>query len=1298
MGQSTTLHWRIAIDTGGTFTDCLARASSDSGGREEIVRRVKILSSAAMRGRIAGHDGRSVHIDAGWLQDVPSLRGFTFRAMGSQRFETVVRSHEQGDAALELRGAPEGAQLSGEAFEVASGETAPILAARIATRTPLDEPLPSMSLRLATTRGTNALLERAGARVAFIVNEGFADLLLIGDQQRPDIFALDIHKPPPLYDAVVEVAGRLNADGSLLQPLDLERVREEARRLVKEGITSAAIALMHSYLNDEHERAVERVLLESGFEYVARSASLAPLIEILPRAETAVVESYLAAIIEKYLSQVTQAISAKTDCRRSGATLHVMTSAGGLVRADQYLAKDSLLSGPAGGVAGAAAAGRASGFDCIIGFDMGGTSTDVARYDADFEYRFEHRVGPARLVAPALAIETVAAGGGSICGLRDGRLFVGPESAGADPGPACYGAGGPLTLTDVNLLLGRIGVELFEVPIDVQAAERALDDVACAVARWSDSRAERHAQQFEDSRVDPYELLDGFLAIANERMAGAIQQVSLRRGYDPSDYALVSFGGAGGQHACAIAAMLGMKTVIMPADASILSAVGLDHALIERIGQRQVLARLDELGDELARLFKECAEQVRREVMAEGIDAQSISIRRRIANMRLLGQDATVAVEVDDLHRLEDAFAQRYAEIYGHAPEGKPIEVESIRVIASQNPGTFARMRRSTDTPEQRQHRRPRRVRARFDGMWRDIPAYAREELAHGSTIDGPAIIFDRMSAYVIEIGWNAVIDDAGAIVARYHGGAKRSAQERDGLVQMELFAGRFASIAEEMGQILERTALSTNVKRRLDFSCAVLDAHGELIVNAPHIPVHLGALGLCVRSVADTIEMRPGDVLVTNHPKFGGSHLPDITVITPVFHENHLVGFVANRAHHAEIGGVRPGSMPPLAKRLIEEGVVIPPMHLVRAGVSNFEAVAQLLQAGPYPSRSVADNLADLRAAVAANQRGAAALLQLVEQFGRDEISRRMGAIKDHAVGMAQQALVAHGDGVYEADERLDDGSCIRVRMTINAGRLTIDFSGSAEQHPGNLNATPAIVRSAVVYVLRLLMGEQGRSAGLNEGIMRCVQIILPRGLLNPEFPGSTIDAHLHPAVVGGNVETSQRLVDTLIKALGLAACSQGTMNNVLFGNARFGYYETVCGGAGATPNASGASAVHTHMTNTRITDPELLEHRYPVRLERFAIRAGSGGAGRHRGGDGALREIVFLEPMSLSILSQHRAQQPYGGDGGSPGACGSQFVLRATGEKRPLASVDQCEVEPGDRLILNTPGGGGWGSRDSR
>jgi 5-oxoprolinase (ATP-hydrolysing) len=974
-----------------------------------------------------------------------------------------------------------------------------------------------------------------------------------------------------------------------------------------------------------------------------------------------VVDAYLHPVIDDYLKRVETPLA--------DGPLHVMTSAGGLMRPKRYKAKDSLLSGPAGGVVGATRAGRRSGFTRIIAFDMGGTSTDVARYDGDYDYVFEHEVGDAILMAPALAVQSVASGGGSICRFDGKELRVGPESAGADPGPAAYGAGGPLTLTDVNLLLGRLDAARFDIPVDVDAATREFERLYLC------------AQDGEE--IEREGLLDGLRDIANERMADAIRRVSIRKGYDTKEYALVAFGGAGGQHACGVAERLGIDTIVVPEDASLLSALGLGHALIERFAERQVLRRLAEAKEDVSQWIEDLSEKAVAALEGEGIARGESDIRRTIVKLRFVGQESALDIDYDKETPLDKAFESKYKTIFGYWPSDRPVEIESIRVVASARPGEFiAEKRRSIpSSPAAKRH-----LRAWFDGQWQSVPAFERVELTPGAKVAGPALIFERYTVTAVERGWVAEMDEVGALVLQRT--VPTTARVQPEVVRLELFTHRFETIARDMGEMLRRTALSTNVKERRDFSCAVLDAGGELVANAPHIPVHLGAIGLCVRAVHKELPLGPGDVAVTNHPRCGGSHLPDVTLITPVhLSDGRLLAFVANRAHHAEIGGVRPGSMPPAARTLAEEGVVIPPTYLFKNGEACWEDVRRLLVEASFPSRAVEENLADLNAAVAAARAGTDALVGLATEHGADAVHHYMKALKNRAASCTRSALARIPDGVYEATERLDDGSPLQVRVDIAGDAARIDFAGSAPVHPHNLNMTRAVANSVVVYVLRLLLREP---LPLNEGLMQAVELEIPPGLLNPGFPA---DPSRAPAVAGGNVETSQRLVDTLLRALGLAACSQGTMNNVTFGDNRLSYYETVGGGAGATEHGNGESAVHTHMTNTRITDPELLEHRYPVRLERFAIRRGSGGQGRHNGGEGVIREITFLQPMSLSVLGQHRLEAPYGLEGGEPGATAAQAIVRPNGEFVELGSADEYEVEPGDRFILETPGGGGWG-----
>ncbi|MDP0495471.1 MAG: hydantoinase B/oxoprolinase family protein [Verrucomicrobiota bacterium JB024] len=1213
--------WHIGADTGGTFTDLIGL---DPAGKPC---RTKVLSSGCLRARVGSVKGTALRLEALPAMADGVLRGFRLRPTGSDEKGWLVVSHRDGE--LELAETPAGVEL-GQLVELFTGEEAPIVGARVMTGTPGDAPLPPVAMRLGTTRGTNALLERRGARTLFLVTAGFGDLLRIGDQRRPDLFALNIVKPRPLYDRVIEVDERLCADGSVLRELETgEDLLTSIRQAREDGCEAAAVALLHSYLNPEHEEQLGAILREEGFSTVSLSSALAPFIKFVPRAQTAVTDAYLGPVMEAYLDRVEAAIP--------DGRLHVMTSAGGLVGRGQFRPKDSLLSGPAGGVVGAASVGMRAGFSRLIGFDMGGTSTDVSRFDGEFSYRDVQRVGDSQIVAPALSIETVAAGGGSICGFDGKSLFVGPESAGASPGPACYGAGGPLTLTDVNLLAGRLDPEHFGIPVSPEGAEARLTEIIAATG------SERDA------------LLKGFLDIANERMADAIRAISVREGYDLADYALVCFGGAGGLHACPVAENLGIRTVLFPKDAGLLSAYGLRHARMERICERQVLQPLAEVQDGLAGQFAELEAEGRRQLAAEGVEPYRCEVRQRVAHLRLVGQESPLEVPWSPEGSLEEAFAGRYEQVFGYWQPGDALEVVKLRAVVAAASGQDER--ESFDETE--------------------------------AAADRSRVLADETATLVVDPGWSLSRGEAGTL--KLTGGAYQKADTNaaDTLVRRELFTNRFRRVVEEMGMQLQRTAVSTNVKERLDYSCALLDAKGELIANAPHIPVHLGALGLCVRRVAAALELRPGDVVVTNHPGFGGSHLPDVTVITPVHADDGaLVGYVASRAHHAEIGGKRPGSMPVDATSLAEEGVVIAPRYLLRKGENRFDGLEELLRGGEWPSRDVSHNLADIRAQVAANRRGAQTLLAMVDEFGRSQVAEQMEDLKTFSASALERALEKAVSEPRRARQRMDGGAVIAVDISRADSRVCIDFSDTSAVQANNLNATPAIVHSALIYVLRLLVRED---IPLNDGLLAGLDIRLPEGMLNPAFPEDPATA---PAVMGGNVEVSQRLVDTLLLALGMVACSQGTMNNFVFGDERRSYYETIGGGAGAGEGFDGASGVHCHMTNTAITDPEVFEWRYPVRLWSFGLRTGSGGEGRWHGGDGLVREVEFLEPLGVSLLTQRRSDGPEGLAGGGDGQPGRQTLIGPGDEQRQLSASDQFDAQPGQRLRIETPGGGGYGS----
>jgi len=1245
--------WRLHIDTGGTFTDCLAT------GPDGRTRRIKVLSSSRLRGQLVERlENGWFRMRHNWPASEDIFEGYAFYLLDDPPAPVHV---------LETRLQEGRIRLSNEillsfpaAFEITAGEEAPILAARLATATPLAVALPPIRMRLGSTKGTNALLERKGAEVALLITKGLGDLLYIGTQQRPHLFQLDIPEPPRLYQTVIEVAERLDAQGEVIEPLAEEEIRRVVEKVQQSGCRSVAVALLHAYRNPVHESQLGEALRQAGIPFLSLSQQLTPSIKLLPRAQAALANAYLSPVIHNYLSHIREKLGEEQQMR-------IMTSAGGLASADLFHPKDSLLSGPAGGVVGSAAIARQLGFSKVLTLDMGGTSTDAARYDGQYDYEYTTRVGDVSMLSPCLAIETVAAGGGSICSFDGQKLTVGPESAGAAPGPACYGAGGPLAITDINLLLGKLDPALMGIPISQEKARQALLEMKATIEA---ATGEPHTEE---------ELLRGFEQIANEKMAEAIRRISVAKGFDPAGYALLAFGGAGGLHACRIAELLNIDTIILPYDGGLLSAYGMGQAQVERLAEQQVLQLLDKAQGELPALLRQLNLQAIQQLQAEGFHAEDIAIRHAWAYLRFQGQDSTLEIEYRGPEQLKTDFRQHYEQLFGHWPEGRPIEVESLKVVAASREQPASR----TETPQQTYSPEPH---GQAPGI--AFPVFYWDELQEGALIEGPALLLNPSSTAFIEPGWHLLLCGGGNAMLELQKGKGLQAQNLKEAVELELFTNRFSAIAEEMGAQLQRTAFSVNIKERLDFSCALLDADAELLVNAPHIPVHLGSLGICARLVLEKLELGPGDVIITNHPKYGGSHLPDVTLLSGIFTDDgQLIGYAVNRAHHAEIGGRRPGSMPPDATTLAEEGVAIAPTYLAKGGKVQWGTVRALLAEAPYPTRALEENLADINAALAALRAGEAALQHLARTHGLEKVQYYMAQLKALAAGSLHDALRPWQGRLFEAEERMDDGRPIRVKIAIAEAGITIDFTGTGTPHPHNLNANISIVYSAVIYVLRLLCRKE---IPLNEGLMQRVKIELPESFLRPRFED---DARRCPAVVGGNTEVSQRLVDTLLKAFGLAACSQGTMNNFLFGNARFGYYETIGGGAGAGPGFPGRSAVHQHMTNTRITDPEELEFRYPVRLHRFARRRGSGGEGKFRGGDGIIREVEFLEPMEVTILGQHRVEQPYGMEGGQAGKAGEQCLVRKNGEKELLQGTDSAEARAGDRVVIETPGGGGWG-----
>ncbi len=1219
------------------------------------------------------------------------------------------------------------------------------------------------SVKMATTVATNALLERKGDRVLLVVSQGFRDALEIGYQARPKIFALRIEKPPMLYARVAEVPERIRADGGIETPLDVEALRDALAAARDDGIDAAAIVFMHAYAHPEHERQAAGLAHEAGFGQVSASHAVSPLVKFVGRGDTTVVDAYLSPLLRRYVDRVAAALSPLPGGERSDAPfserqgegepaavgspltpalspqgrggadaahhaspkLLFMQSSGGLTSAHLFRGKDAILSGPAGGVVGAVETARIAGFARVIGFDMGGTSTDVCHYDGVYERSFESVVAGVRVRAPMLLIHTVAAGGGSILFYDGARFRVGPDSAGANPGPACYRRGGPLTVTDANVMVGKLTPAFFP-KIFGPGQDQPLDD---GVVREGFAAL---AAEIGDGRMAE-EVADGFIRIAVENMANAILSISVQRGYDVADYVLNTFGGAGGQHACLVADALGMDHVLIHPLSGVLSAYGMGLAELKATRTHAVLRVLDAEG--LAaeeQLAAPLAAEAVEELVGQGVVRERIRVQVQL-HLRYLGTDSSLPVplvhrratdavppldgeggeakgragwgdglsphpdaadgvvgpphEGEVLERLRGAFEAMHRQRFGFVSPGKPIEIEAVEVEAlgggehPQEPDLAL----SSVPPEAA-------TQSRFfsGGAWHEAPVFLREALVPGNRVDGPALIIEPHQTVVVEPGWQAEVTRKDhLLLARSN---ERRAREAHDLapnpVLLEVFNKRFTAIAEQMGYALQNTARSVNIKERLDFSCAIFDRDGRLVANAPHIPVHLGSMDRSVETVQRGADLKPGDVWMLNAPYNGGTHLPDITVVMPVFAETgEILFFVAARGHHADIGGIAPGSMSPKATRIEEEGVYIDPFKLVEGGRFREEAVLKLLTEGPYPARDPAQNIADLKAQAAANAKGLEELHKLVAQYGLAMVEAYMGHVQDNAAESVARAIERLEPASFAVET--DSGAVIKVAIGIDrqARNATVDFTGTSEQRPDTFNAPEPITRACVLYVFRTLVGDD---IPLNAGCLRPIKIVVPEGsMLSPRYPA---------AVAGGNVETSQTIVNCLYGALGRLGSAQGTMNNLTFGDARAQYYETICSGAPAGPGFDGAAAVQTHMTNSRLTDPEVLELRYPVLLERFEIRRGSGGKGRWNAGDGTLRVIRFLERMECAILSGFRRMRPFGSKGGEPGKAGANFVRREDGRLEPLEGCDQTVLEAGEAIVIQTPTGGGFGDPSER
>lgn len=1132
-----------------------------------------------------------------------------------------------------------------------------------------DEPIESV--RMGTTVATNALLERKGERTLLVITRGFRDALRIAYQNRPSIFARAIQLPEALYERVVEADERITADGTILRTPDLKALTAPLQEAYDDGIRAVAVVCLHSHLHPAHEQAIGKLAARIGFPQISLSSEVSPLMKLVPRGDTAVADAYLSPVLRRYVQHVADELA--------GVRLMFMQSNGGLAEAGQFRGKDAVLSGPAGGIVGMARMSQLAGYDRVIGFDMGGTSTDVSHFAGEYERVLTTQIAGVRLRAPMLDIHTVAAGGGSVLHFDGSRYRVGPDSAGADPGPACYRGGGPLTVTDANVMLGRIQPGHFPAVFGPDG-DQPLDD-ALVHARFT-ALAERISEQTGDDRT-PEQVAEGYLQIAVANIANAVKRISVQKGHDITRYALTTFGGAGGQHACMVAGSLGIRTVLVPPMAGVLSALGIGLADTTAMREQSVEAPLEpgsmpgvlKTADDLERA-------ARTELLAEQIPEDRIRITRR-AHLRYDGTDTTLSVGLAEPGTMRRAFEERHRVTYSFTLD-RPVVVEALSVEAT---GITEPPDLSALAPYEGSPAAAGTARLHTGGVRRDVPLHRREHLPPGETVTGPAIIAEDGATTVVDDGWRATATDDGHLVMERTAITESSELDTESdPVLLEVFNNLFMSIAEQMGARLESTAQSVNIKERLDFSCALFDPEGNLVANAPHIPVHLGSMGTSVKEVIRrrAARMRPGDTYAVNDPYHGGTHLPDVTVITPVFDTEgeRILFHVASRGHHAEIGGIAPGSMPAHSRTIDEEGVLFDNWLLVENGRFREEETFRLLTEARYPSRNPRTNLADLRAQIAANQKGVDEVGRMIENFGLDVVQAYMRHVQDNAEESVRRVIDALDDGEYAYET--DSGAVIRVRVRVDRDTrsATVDFTGTSAQLGTNFNAPFSVVNAAVLYVFRTLVADD---IPLNDGCMRPLRIVVPPGsMLAPEPPA---------AVVAGNVETSQAITGALYAALGMQAEGSGTMNNVTFGNDRYQYYETVASGSGAGDGFPGAPVVQTHMTNSRLTDPEILEWRLPVLLDEFAVRYGSGGAGHWRGGDGAVRRIRFQEPMTVSTLSQHRRVPPYGMAGGRPGELGANRVERADGTVLHLEGSDVADVGPGDVLVVETPGGGGYG-----
>ncbi|WP_084408103.1 hydantoinase B/oxoprolinase family protein [Pseudovibrio sp. Ad37] len=1143
------------------------------------------------------------------------------------------------------------------------------------TRIPSDQ---IRAVKMGTTVATNALLERKGDRTLLLITKGFRDALEIGYQARPNIFAKEIIKPELLYDQVLEADERVRADGTVEAAPDLDQIKAQLEAAYADGTRSIAIVLMHAYAFPEHEKQLADIAKQVGFPQISVSHEVSPLMKLVGRGDTTVVDAYLSPILRRYVDQVANELNIQnTDCR-----LMFMQSSGGLTDASLFQGKDAILSGPAGGVVGAVETSKMAGFEKLIGFDMGGTSTDVSHFDGEFERAFETEVAGVRMRAPMMMIHTVAAGGGSILHYKDGRFQVGPDSAGANPGPKCYRRGGPLTVTDANVMTSKLNASYFpkifgpnqDEPLAIEEVKAAFNALAAEIG---------------DGRTGE-EVAEGFQKIAVENMANAIKKISVQRGYDVTEYALTCFGGAGGQSACMVADSLGMKTVIVHPLSGILSAYGMGLADIRATRQQAVVKELntDNL-TALADLAQRLATDAKTEVENQGVAEDELSILPR-AHLRYDGTDTPIAVDLNtgDLDAMVAAFTQNHIKQFGFAYENKTIVVEALEVEAI---GGGARLQEPDEAVAANAPAIAEQTQFYANGKWQDASILKRDAFQPGMKLQGPALIMEPHATIVVEPGWHAEVNAKNHIILTRTIPLERKVAlgTTADPVMLEVFNNLFMSIAEQMGVTLQNTAYSVNIKERLDFSCAVFDQNGALVANAPHMPVHLGSMDRSVEAIISLNKgkIKPGDVFALNAPYNGGTHLPDITVVSPVFDDDgkEILFWAASRGHHADVGGSAPGSMTPLATKVDEEGVLIDNFKLVDQGDFREEALVELLTNHKYPVRNVHQNVADLKAQIAANEKGVQELRKMTDHFGLETVQAYMGHVQDNAEESVRRVIEALSDSSYEYPT--DQGSTIKVKITVDKDKreATVDFTGTSPMKENNFNAPEPVTRAAVLYCFRVMV--EGHIP-MNAGCLRPINIVVPEGsMLRPHYPA---------AVVAGNVETSQHITNALFAALGAMANSQGSMNNLTFGNDTYQYYETLCSGSPAGPGFNGTDGVHVHMTNSRLTDPEVLEFRYPVLLEDFHIRKETGGKGKWHAGDGTKRTIRFLEKMDCAILASHRTIAPKGMQGGEDGQKGRTYVRRNSGQMEELKGCDQTILEAGEAITVVPPTSGGWGKAE--